>query len=251
MKHLVIFVLALVLVMLGGCIEGDEEVFISADGSARVKAVYKVPGVLFSAEDAEELRVNIREKVGMEKNLRLLVNRVDKVNGNRVVTIEIETDDVLALEGALEGRRSGVTSSKSGKILQAILGRVSVRQEGLVAEVNREVDLKPLLDEYVGKNGNAVLGDSEFRYTVHFPDPVDESNAHTVENGGRTLKWAYKLSESGKKPMVLRVVASVSVPYWVYGVGAVVLVMGIWAVYTLASKLRRRGRVGRSRGVTT
>lgn len=228
MRIVQIVLIGLSCLLLHSCIEGDEDIWIDADGSARVKAVYRVPGVLFSASDAEELKTNIAEEVENEKHLKLITNRVEKINGHRVITIEIETDDALALEGALAEHHPGVTPSKADKMLHAIMGRITIQQDGLSAEINREVDLSPLLDEHLGKKSAAMLGDSEFRYTVHFPDAVESSNAHVVENGGRTLKWAYKLRECANKPIVLNVVAKASLPWWVYGAGVIVVAVLCW-----------------------
>jgi len=231
MKYAFFSLLAIVLTLLNSCIDGEEEVFIKADGSARVKAVYRVPGMIFSAEDAEELRTNITEEVGKEKHLKLLTNTVEKENGTRVITVELEIDNMMELEGALAVHTPGVKPSKADKMLHAIMGNITVTLRGLSADLTREVDLASLLEGQLGRSGAAMLGESEFRYTVHLPEAVEESNAHTVENGGLTLKWRYRLSECLQKPIVLHMVAPIPLPWWIYAVGIVVLLLlalGVW-----------------------
>ncbi|MCP5535887.1 MAG: hypothetical protein H7A51_06590 [Akkermansiaceae bacterium] len=228
MKRALFCLLALVAALLNSCIDGEEEVFINADGSARVTAVYRVPGILFSAEDAEELRTNITEEVARQKNLKLITNRIDKENGSRVITIELATDDIIALEGTLAEHTPGINPSKADKMLHAIIGSITVNLDGLSAELSRKVDLGPLLDESLGNKSATILGDSEFRYIVHLPEPAKQSNAHVVENDGRTLKWYYKLSECHKKPIRLNMVASIPLPWWVYAAGMTGLLLLVW-----------------------
>ena len=239
MKRALFSFLALVTVLLNSCIDGEEEVFVEANGSARVKAVYRVPGVIFSAEDAEELRGNVIEEVAKQKHLTLITNRVDKENGNRVVTIEIETDDMMALEGSLAEHAPGVSPSKADKMLHAIMGNITVSLHGLSADFSREVDLGPLLRENLGKSSATILGDSEFRYIVHLPEAAGQSNAHFVENGGKTLKWAYKLRECAHKPILLKMMAPIPLPWWIY---AVVIAAGLliaWSGYARIRKVKR------------
>ncbi len=238
MKYVFFSLLAIVLTLLNSCIDGEEEVFIKADGSARVKAVYRVPGIIFSAEDAEELRTNITEEVEKEKHLKLLTNTVEKENGTRVITIELETDNMMELEGALAAHTLGVKPSKADKMLHAIMGNITVNLKGFSADFTREVDLAPLLEGQLGKSGAAMLGESEFRYTVHLSSAVDESNAHSVEDGGRTLKWRYRLSECGQKPIVLHMVAPIPLPWWVYALVIVAALLLGWGAYALIKKLK-------------
>lgn len=243
MKCLHSIFLAFLCVLLSSCIDGEEEVFIEANGSARVKAVYRVPGMIFSAEDAEALRVSIEQEVGREKNLRLITNQVEKQKGNRVIILEIETDDVTGLEGRLAEHDPGVVPSKADKILHAIVGRIAVNMEGLSVNLTRKVDLRPLLEEYIGSGSASMLGDSEFRYTVHLPEVAEKSNAHEVSNGGRTLKWSHKLVECSSKPITLSMTTPMPLPWWLYMVAALLLLVLVWGVYVMIRKLRAGGRL--------
>ncbi len=118
------------------------------------------------------------------------------------------------------------------------MGTITVTLDGLKAGLTRDVDLGALLDENLGKNSASILGDSEFRYIVHLPEAAETSNAHTVENDGRTLKWAFKLSECRNKPISLNMVASIPLPWWVYAAGIVILLLLAWGIYALVRKLR-------------
>ena len=173
-----------------------------------------------------------------EKHLKLLTNTVVNENGVRVITIELETDNMMELEGALAAHTPGVKPSKADTMLLAIMGNITVNFKGLSADFTREEDLASLLEGQLGKGGAGILGKSEFRYTVHLPAAVDESNAHSVENGGRTLKWRYRLSECVEKPIVLHMVAPIPLPWWIYALAIVAALLLVWGIYALIKKLK-------------
>jgi len=248
MRFLVWIILALALPMLNSCIDGEEEIFLGADRSARVKAVYRIPSVLLSAEDAQDLRESIQSEVGKEENLRLITNRVEKQNGKRVIILEIETDDVTSLDGTLGQHDPSLKKSKGDKILHAIVGRIMINLDGLSADLTREVDLSPLLDEYLGSKSASMLGDSEFRYTVQIPEPAESSNAHQISNDGRTLKWTHKLIDCREKPIRLMMRTSIPIPWWAYAVVALLLAGIAGAIYLIVRRKspRHRGAGGMS-----
>lgn len=233
--------LALFTALLSSCIEGDEEIFLNADGSARMIAVYSLPAIIFSDEDAAKMKEQIAKELGEEEKINLLTNKIERSSGKQVITIEIEAANILDLEALMDKGEdeNKQDASKSEQVLDALLGELSFRREGLAAGVNRKVDLKPLLDKFVGERWPSMLGDSEFRYTVHFPKPVKASNAHEVSNGGKTVKWAYKLNECGENPIELDVVTSVPLPWWVYAILVILillLLLGAWKMVCWARR---------------
>ncbi len=244
MKLFIFSLLAMSLMLLNSCIDGEEEVFIHADGSGRVKLQYQVPGMIFSDADAKVLIETIEREVGKRENLQLLTNRVENENGQKIIHVEIATDNVAGLDDddVSEDDTSSESdeASKSDKWLHALLGDVKVDVSGVSAAVSRQVNLEPLLEEYLGTRGVSLLGESEFRYTVHLPTAVEQSNAHEVLNGGKTLKWRYLLRECKQKPIVMGLKASIPLPWWVYGgvgmAGVGVLLCGFWWVKKSAKK---------------
>ncbi len=239
MKQFCILILALFVVMLSSCIDGDEEIFLHADGSARMIAIYSLPAMIFSDEDAAKLQQQIAEGIGGEKKVRLLTNKIERINGKQVITIEVETADLMELGDLMGQEPDQKKEEKSGQVLDALLGDFIFRREGLAVGVNRKVDLAPLLDQFVGEQWPSMLGDSEFRYTIHFPKAVKESNAHAVSNGGKTVKWVYQLGECKKTPIELDMVAPIPLPWWVYaGLGLVVLLL-LWVIVKLLCRKKK------------
>ena len=127
-------------------------------------------------------------------------------------------------------------------MLHAIVGSITVKMHGLSAALTREVDLGPLLDEHLGQNGASILGDSEFRYTVHLPEAAESTNAHELTNSGRTLKWFFKLSECKAKPIKLTMVAPVPLPWWLYALICLVLLLLVWGAWKLVALKSRRSQ---------
>ena len=232
--------LALLTALLSSCIEGDEEIFLNADGSARMKVMYSLPALLLSSSDAESLKKNIQDGLGNDDRIELLRNTVEKIDGKQVITIEVATANVLELEGFMD-EGSGLDDEerekgKSEQIVEALLGECLVNRSGLSADIQRKIDLAPLLDKHAGGNWPSMVGDSEFRYTVHFPTAVDASNAHEVSNDGKTVMWKYKLRDLREKPIELNVSATAPIPWWVYVSVALVALL----VILIGWKLIRR-----------
>ena len=226
--------------VLSSCIDGDEEIFLNADGSASMKVIYSLPALMLSDADGKELRQSIQDGLGNDTRIDLVTNTVERVDGRQVITVEVATENLLELEGLTGGEsdpnQHQQQPGKSEELLKALLGEFIVNRDGLTASINRKVDLTPLLEKYLGARGPSILGDSEFRYTIHFPNAVDASNAHEVTNNGKTVMWKYKLRECAEKPIELDIVASVPLPWWIYVTVGLVVIAVIWIGWKLISK---------------
>jgi hypothetical protein len=161
-----------------------------------------------------------------------------------VITLEVATDDISSLEGLLSEHTLEKAPSKADKVLHAIVGRIKVDVHGLSASFSRQIDINPLLLDYMGDDGLSMLGEAQFRYTIHLPKAVTTSNAHEVSNDGRTLRWVYQLAENKDKPIMLSMVASVPVPWWVWALAVLLVLALLWGLRILTGRLRSQG--GRS-----
>lgn len=215
--------------MLASCIDGEEDIFLEADGSARLKVKYDLPGMMLSNQESDALVALVEQKVAEEEMLELIENRVEQVNGRKVIRIEIAADKVTELKqlmdkGADEGEKA--EASKTNQILDVLLGQAAVEVDGLDVRVQREVDLAPLLEQYLGSRGASLLGDSEFRYCVHLPEAALDSNAHETSAEGKTLRWKYKLKDCAREPIMMKMTAPIPVPWWVYMALIVLFLLG-------------------------
>ena len=107
MKRALFIFLSLLACMLSSCIDGEEEIFINDDGSASLKAVYSLPALILSDADAEELRKTVAKELGSDEKIRLVQNTVERSKGRQVITIELETDNLLDLEDLVPDEESG------------------------------------------------------------------------------------------------------------------------------------------------
>jgi len=241
MKYLFVIVVSVWAVLLSSCIEGEEKIVIRKDGSTHLKMRYQVPGVIFSAKDGQELVEILDKELGHQEHLTLVTNQVTLERGVRIISIEIDTEPGADLNGLLESPNDeGEEEGKSSKMLHALIGDISTQVDGLSVGVVRNVNLQPLLDEYVGKNSATLLGDSQFSYTVCLPEPVLETNADEVSADGKVLKWRYRLSDTKKRPISMRLVAAIPIPWWVYTIGGVLVLLVIGGLVAWVKKIRKK-----------
>ena len=246
MKYLFCFLLALLPMFLSSCkIDGEEEITVREDGSAHLTMRYEVPGMIFSDKAANDLVATLDKELGNQEDVRLITNRVDLEKGQRVIHIEFEVDAGADLDGLLDepdasSDTGGGGEQKSDKMLRAIVGELSAQIEGLSVGVTRKVNLEPLLDEYIGKQGASMLGDFEFRYTVHLPMAVEQSNAHQVLDGGKTLKWRYFLREMKQEPIVMAGTVPIPLPWWVYALVGLALCLVLSLIFWGCKKFRQK-----------
>lgn len=242
MKPILFFFLTLSVLLINSCIDGEEEVFIRADGSAKMKVAYQLPGMFFSQKKADQLVGKVEKAVGEKENLRLLTNEVETTSkGQRIIRIEVEAVNMVELDGMFESDDEvGDDPSDSDIILDSLLGELNVDINGLAVGATRKVDLAALFDKFVGKNSLSQMGDAEFRYTVHLPEAANQSNAHQVLNGGKTLKWRYQLSQSKQNPIDMQVEAPIPLPWWLYVILAFAGFLLIALVWLLGRWLKVR-----------
>ena len=230
MKYLFFTLIAISTLLLNSCkIDGEEEITINEDGSAHLLMRYEVPAMFLSAEASDELVKSIDDGLGKKEHVELLDNRVELVKSQKIIHIEFKIDaeadlDELYLKNE-EGDEGAADKKKSDQLLESLVGDLDAKIQGLSVDMTRRVDLQPLLEKYMGKKSASMLSDYEFRYTIHLPEAAEQSNAHEVSDGGKTLKWTYLLREVKENPIVMDVTAPIPLPWWVYAlVGAVVLV---------------------------
>jgi len=240
--------MTLLMLTLNSCkIDGEEEITIREDGSAHLAMRYEVPAIFLSLEEANELVAIFDKSLGHKDHLKLITNRIDSVKGQQIIHLVFETDPEVDFDGLFDEDKEGEgggEKKKSNQLLRAIVGDVDAKVDGLSVGVTRQVNLQPLLDKYMGKRSTSMLGDYEFRYTINLPKAAEQSNAHQVLDGGKTLKWTYLLREMKEKPMVMEVVAPIPLPWWVYAlvgiIGLLALALVYWVVRRVMKKIRQK-----------
>ncbi len=221
--------------LLAGCFDIREEVWISADGSGRARLAYSFPASAARMAGGEAtLETKIRELVARQPELRLDGLEVRTEGDRATVEAEISTDSVFSLRNLKKGEEDRDMPAAAADLA----GDFDVQMRGWNVDFSRTIRVREALglaSLAVGKDERAKR---RLRYIVHLPEAAIESNADTISNGGRTLAWDSTLGDALGRPLVTRFKARMPVPpaLW-FAAGLVVL-----ALTVLLLRLRRRAR---------
>lgn len=223
------------------CLEGDEEYWINADGSGRLRMEYKVPAIALKELGNHQVFFDALQEIdALEEGIRIHELKAEAESGQIHFFFEADFDDVrdlfsLGQKHAAIFRSHGIAKDDKAK---SVLGDFSLERMGLQFHLRREMNLAVLWPEMIKKNP-AILGPATFNYTVHLPSAVDESNAHDISADKKTLKWHAKLKEHTVSPIVLEFRASLPYPKWL--VVALVFIGGTF-VFFLWKRRKNRTR---------
>jgi len=238
-----LFLLALPLLLLSSCIEGEEEVWINQDASGRVKARYSIPPLAMKQIGVPEDYVRAIKLVD-EREDGIAVQHVsfETIKGRVVFELQATFDNALdLLEIAKRSEQVFVDEANANpNHLDALSGEIDVGMETLNPFFSRQVALGGLFPTMVRKSPK-MLGKSNFKYTIHLPVEVKETNAHEISDDKRTVSWTFLLKEYAEDPMVMKVKTAFPLPWWILTLLALILFFVIWLIWK-----RRKRRLHRS-----
>lgn len=235
-RKLLPFLLLLPLFLATSCIEGEEEIWINLNGSGELAARYQFPARALSQigdpDDLVRALTLIAEKEeGIEISHCSCVTKKGKsfLNPDQATfRIEGEFDNVLELfeiaarNKELFVRETGADPEK----VASVIGAVDFRFEGLRPTFDREIRLQEVIPPSLA----GVLGSSSFKYIIHLPAEVRDSNAHEVSEDGKTVSWTFLLKDHFTEPMAMSLDTRIPVPWWGWVMVAVlaVLIFGLF-----------------------
>ena len=234
-RCLLLFLLCLAAGIFTSCVEGEEEVWVNQDGSVRIVAHYELPGMAMSRlgnpDDLKQALISIDER---EEGLKIqaLSFGPDKVSGKIVFHLEATFEsafDLLELVKRNEQtfiEESGVDPAQ----IDALAGSIDFKFEDLTPKLRRGVNLGGLFPSAVSKRPR-MLGPSNFKYTIHLPARVKETNAHFISDDGRTISWTFLLKEHFDAPMEMVVSTELPVPWWAWAVLALLAFGLAWLIW--------------------
>ena len=229
------FLLILPVMLLCSCIEGEEEIWVKGDGSGKLVAHYRLPSLaLRELGDPSDYVRAIKIIDEQEDGIEVQVITFEVKSGKAILHLEATFENALDLLELAERSESVFVEEAQADPTQldAISGKIDVGIDGLSPTFNRAVSLGPILPSMVQKSP-AMLGKSNFRYTIHLPADVKETNAHEVSEDQRTVTWNFLLKEYLNQPMVMSVKTSLPIPWWVLATLATL-------VFTIASLILKR-----------
>lgn len=227
---------------LSSCLEGDEEYWINADASGRLRMDYKIPPVVLKdLGDYLGLFAALREIDTLDDGLKineLSANpEADKIH----FILDANFTDVRELYLLAEKHAAIFEKNGAGdqRRLQAALGKILLEREGLQVHLRRELDLAPLLPDIIKRNP-AILGPATFSYTIHLPTTASSSNAQETSADRRTVKWRAKLKEHTATPIILELRASLPIPKWVVAAAAILIIALIGLCFFLWRRRQKK-----------
>ena len=167
--------------------------------------------------------------------------QVSTTDGRTQVQLGLGFDSALDLRdlAASQSLRNlpGVATDLAGKIETGLQGRT--------LDFRREISAGKALP------GAAFLPPSQCEalrmvYIMHLPEPVEQSNATRVMDGGRTLVWDLPLRQALKAPVVTQFKMKLPIPWRIAGA----IMLGISFACVLAILLRRNSRKRRNKVLT-
>ncbi len=217
MKHPLSSLFILVIGMiLSSCVEGEEEVWINADASGRFRAHYEIPKIALSQMAAPDDVIRALRKVDeLEDGIEITTLSFEKRGSKAIFHLEANFDDARELLEMSERNEELFVeeTATDPKQIDAIAGDIEFAIKGLTPTFNRSISLNGLFPSMVS-NRPKMLGSSNFKYTIHLPAKVKESNAHSISNDGRTVSWTFLLKEHFEVPMQMSFTSELPVPWW-------------------------------------
>ncbi|MDA7866179.1 hypothetical protein N9062_00245 [Akkermansiaceae bacterium] len=230
--------LSLPIIILTSCVEGEEEIWINEDASGHVVSHYEIPSIaLRQLGDPEDI-IRALELIDKKEDLIEITDLSFEVRSGRAI-FHLEADFIDARELLfIAGRNKPIFAEVTGvdpDKLDSITGDIDFRFEGVTPAFERVVNPNEIFPSVVSKRPK-MLGSAAFKYTIHLPSRVRETNAHSVSDDGKTVSWNFKLQDHFENPMAMSFRAELPIPWWSW----LLLVLLILGVSGLIWRLKRR-----------
>lgn len=243
-RCLIALLLFLPIAVLTSCVEGEEEIWINADASGRATARYEFPTkALEELGDPADLLRAIERIDENEEGLEFQTCSFEKVGFNTALTIEATFENALDLLTIAERNQTVITEETSAnpETLDGVAGKIDFQFEGINPTYDRAVSISSLfpadlapLKEFALR---AALRRAAFKYTLHVPSEILETNATQVSDDRKTATWIFPLKEHFEAPIQMSLKMRPPIPWWAWLILAL-LIAGIgWPIWRL---IRRR-----------
>jgi hypothetical protein len=252
-------VLALWALLLAGCLDYREEIWLEKDGSGRMNAQLTVnlggldlpPGsgngnasesFGTGGLDGEEFR----RKLEGQDGIRVLTVESTREAGKYGLKWAVAFDSLAALK-ALDGPGPSAAGNEGSLNFQGdtgqLIGDISWKEAGGKRIFSRGVGEDPaggVTPMGVGMAGMMFAG-AGLEYTVHFPGQVETTNG-TLLDDKRTVRWNVPLTQLmvGRTTMTAEVKSGPDIPWLWIGIGVFIVVDLIVTALVLAWAFKRR-----------
>jgi hypothetical protein len=232
------FALITLALSLASCIEGDEELWLHADGSGRIETTYRMPPAIMNRlGGAETLKTRLQGAVEKEPSVR--IETLDYRLEGPLIVFELKADfDDVRTFIELPKKHLSQPSAGGPSAEESLFGMMNLQLSGLSLDFERTIDLSPVLPASI-QNNAAMLGESAFNYTLHLPAKPTSQNADSVGPDGKSLHWSFLLRDHAKEPMQLETRMLLPLPWWVWTIGALLVLLIALVGFKLLKRLIR------------
>lgn len=189
--------------LLSGCLEGEEEIWLAADGSGRFQASYKMPpAIMNSFGSAEGFVDTLKAAAERDKHVDLTQITHRRERGSVLVEFAGTFDDFRMLCTFPKRQLRDPHHPDQPVQSEALFGTIDLKITPLKISYDRSIDLSAVLPKSI-KRAPAILDDSTFRYILHLPVEASTSNAANFPDAAQRLEWTFLLKDYASKPMKL------------------------------------------------
>lgn len=228
-------------VALTSCVEGEEELWINDDASGHVVLHYKIPSIALRRLGDPNDFIKALELIDEKEEMIEITKLSFEVKSSRAIFhLEAKFDDARELLSITERNKPifAEETSTDPKDLDSILGDIDFRIDGITPAFDRIVRPSNIFPPMVNKRPK-MLGSATFKYCIHLPTKVKETNAHSISDDGKTVSWIFELRNHFEDPIDMTLRAGFLFPWWtcLLIVTLIVIILG-WLMF----QLKRRNR---------
>lgn len=241
-KNFVLLCLGCIVLLLNSCLNGEEEFWFERDGSGRLEAEYELPVFAIASMGGEgELRHKIDDFFARGKGVTLETFSMERRGTQTVMKIKANFSSVRDLVNLLGS--SGDTAEGSAPLpgpMVELFGEFQVSRDGRMIDFRRHIDPKGIFGGGLLSPSAKQLEGYHLQYIVHLPTKVATSNAHEIRDGGYTAVWRYSLADAMKHPIDTNFTAPIPLPWWVYVIFTLLLLMTIFLTRWLVRQMSKK-----------
>jgi len=232
-QFLLPFLLALPALIFTSCVEGEEEIWITPDGSGHLVAHYEIPSIALA---------QIGDPVDFVRAFTLIDEREDEIQITDLSFIKKGSKAIFHLEATFKDAREILSISIRNEALflaetgcdpekiDGIAGAIDFEIKGLTPTYERTVSPSEIFPSIVSRRPK-MLGASTFKYIIHLPAKVIETNAHEVTDDRKTVSWTFILNEHFEAPMAMSFTMELPVPWWGWTILALLALVLAWLIW--------------------
>ncbi|MDA7880738.1 hypothetical protein N9A94_00350 [Akkermansiaceae bacterium] len=218
-------------------IEGEEEVWIEADGSGKVRVQYTIPSIFEKhLGNPNDYLKAIREIDEKEESVTITSLSYQATGAkslfggpSKSFLLEATFKDIMEFAEVAERDFIEQTGANPDQI-ESIAGKIDFEMNFLSPKVQRRVSLEQLLPPNI-KKFPGILGRSNFKYIFHLPFPLEDTNAHFVSEDRKMAQWTFLLKEHTQTPLIMTMETTIPVPWWLSMVIAILALIAIRVLY--------------------